>query len=168
MKILVYNLKMNLDDTIYDLKKVTSKKIGVSERDFASFKIVKESIDARKKPHINIVYSVMVETDRKIRIPSKGDIRVLEDVLKKPFVYGSIKIRERPVVIGSGPAGLFASLILAQNGYKPLLLERGECVEKRTQIVNSFWAGGKLDEETMCSLGKVGQELFQTANLPPE
>ena len=70
MKIMVYNLKMNLDDTIYDLKKVTSKKIGVSERDFTSFKIIKESIDARKKPHISIVYSVMVETDRKIRIPA--------------------------------------------------------------------------------------------------
>lgn len=165
MKILVYNLKMNLDDTIYDLKKVTSKKIGVSERDFASFKIVKESIDARKKPHINIVYSVMVETDRKIRIPSKGDIRVLEDVLKKPFVYGSIKIRERPVVIGSGPAGLFASLILAQNGYKPLLLERGECVEKRTQIVNSFWAGGKLDEETNVQFGEGGAGTFSDGKL---
>ena len=69
MKIIVYNLKMHLDDTIYDLKKITSKKIGVSEKDFISFKIIKESIDARKKPHISIVYSVMVEIENQIKRP---------------------------------------------------------------------------------------------------
>ncbi len=130
MKIIVYNLKMHLDDTIYDLKKITSKKIGVSEKDFISFKIIKESIDARKKPHISIVYSVMVETENQIKRPLGGDIKVLEDLPQKPLVYGDIKLRKRPIVIGSGPAGLFASLVLAQNGYKPLLLERGECVRK--------------------------------------
>lgn len=80
----------------------------------------------------------MVEIENQIKRPLGGDIKVLEDLPQKPLVYGDIKLRKRPIVIGSGPAGLFASLVLAQNGYKPLLLERGECVEKRTQIVNSF------------------------------
>ena len=165
MKIIVYNLKMHLDDTIYDLKKITSKKIGVSEKDFISFKIIKESIDARKKPHISIVYSVMVEIENQIKRPLGGDIKVLEDLPQKPLVYGDIKLRKRPIVIGSGPAGLFASLVLAQNGYKPLLLERGECVEKRTQIVNSFWAGGKLNEETNVQFGEGGAGTFSDGKL---
>jgi uncharacterized FAD-dependent dehydrogenase len=165
MKVIVYNLKTDLDDTIYDLKKITSKKIGVSERDFNSFKIVKESIDARKKPHINIVYSVVVEIEKEIKLPSGGDVRVLEDIPQKPLISGSIKLKERPIVIGSGPAGLFASLILAQNGYKPLLLERGECVERRTQIVNSFWVNGKLDEETNVQFGEGGAGTFSDGKL---
>jgi uncharacterized FAD-dependent dehydrogenase len=165
MKIIVYNLKMHLDYTINDLKRITSKKIGVSERDFSSFKIIKESIDARKKPHINIVYSVMVEIEKEIKLPLNNDIKVLEDVPQKPLVSGNLKLEKRPIVIGSGPAGLFASLVLAQNGYKPLLLERGECVEKRSEIVNYFWADGKLDGETNVQFGEGGAGTFSDGKL---
>ena len=118
-----------------------------------------------EKPHINIVYSVVVEIEKEIKLPSGGDVRVLEDIPQKPLISGSIKLKERPIVIGSGPAGLFASLILAQNGYKPLLLERGECVERRTQIVNSFWVNGKLDEETNVQFGEGGAGTFSDGKL---
>jgi len=85
----------------------------------------------------------------------------------KGFGSWQHKLKNRPVVIGSGPAGLFGGLVLAQNGYRPLILERGECVEKRTQIVNRYWTTGELDPEPMYSLEKAVPGLFLTENLPP-
>ncbi|MDQ2087348.1 hypothetical protein RBH29_13020 [Herbivorax sp. ANBcel31] len=165
MKIIVHNLKMSLDYTMDDLKKAVCKKIRISEKYFNSFRIVKESVDARKKPNIHIVFSVVVEIEKEIKLPSSNDIRVLKDIPSKPIIYGDKKLNERPIVVGSGPAGLFASLILAQNGYKPLLLERGESVEKRTQIVNSFWTDGKLDKESNVQFGEGGAGTFSDGKL---
>lgn len=168
MKLIVRNLKLSLDDDIDVLKRFVSKKIKVNEKDFKNFRIVKESIDARKRPFINLVYSVTLEIEGKIKIKESADVGILEQEPEKVLVPGNIKLKNRPVVIGTGPAGLFAGLVLAQNGYRPLILERGECVEKRTQAVDRYWATGELDPETMYSLEKVVRELFLTESLPQE
>jgi len=165
MKLIVRNLKLSLDEDIDALKKLVCKKIKVSEKDFKNFRIVKESIDARKKPFINLVYSVMVEIEGKIKVRESTDISILEQETEKVLVPGSIKLKNRPVVIGSGPAGLFAGLVLAQNGYRPLILERGECVEKRTQIVNRYWTTGELDPETNVQFGEGGAGTFSDGKL---
>ncbi|WP_010248467.1 NAD(P)/FAD-dependent oxidoreductase [Acetivibrio cellulolyticus] len=165
MKLIIHNIKLSLDDDINALKRIASKKLKVDSKDFIDFKIVKESIDARKKPDINLIYSVMVETARNLKIADNNDIRVLEDNLEEPLTHGDKKLSLRPVVIGTGPAGLFAALILSQNGYKPLVLERGECVEKRTEIVNSFWKGGELNPETNVQFGEGGAGTFSDGKL---
>lgn len=165
MKLILHNLKLSLDDDINSLKKIVSKKLRMDSKDFKDFKIVKESIDARKKPEINLIYSVMVEIPGNLKLTNNNDIRVLEDKVQEPLARGDIKLRERPVVIGTGPAGLFAALVLSQNGYRPLVLERGECVERRTEIVNSYWNGGELNPETNVQFGEGGAGTFSDGKL---
>lgn len=165
MKLVVHNLKLSLDDDIDALKKLVSKKIKINEKDFKAFKIVKESVDARKKPSISLVYSVMVEVDGRVKVKGDGDIRPLKDTLEEPLVSGDLRLKNRPVVIGTGPSGLFAGLVLAQNGYKPLVLERGECVEKRTEIVNRYWNTGELDTSTNVQFGEGGAGTFSDGKL---
>ncbi|HHV29468.1 MAG TPA: hypothetical protein GXX73_07730 [Clostridium sp.] len=165
MKLIVRNLKLSLDDDIDALRRLVSKRIKVNEKDFRDFRIVKESIDARKRPHINLVYSVMLEIEGKIKVRESADIQILKQEPEDVLVPGNAKLQNRPVVIGTGPAGLFAGLILAQNGYKPLVLERGECVEKRTQIVNRYWTTGELDPETNVQFGEGGAGTFSDGKL---
>jgi len=107
----------------------------------------------------------MVEIEGKIKVRESADISILEQETEKVLVPGSIKLKNRPVVIGSGPAGLFGGLVLAQNGYRPLILERGECVEKRTQIVNRYWTTGELDPETNVQFGEGGAGTFSDGKL---
>lgn len=165
MKLIIHNLKLSLNDNINSLKRIVSKKLRVDSKDFKDFKIVKESIDARKKPDINLIYSVMVEIPGNLKVTNNNDIRVLEDKVQEPLIRGEIKLVVRPVVIGTGPAGLFAALVLSQNGYRPLVLERGECVERRTEIVNSYWKGGELNPETNVQFGEGGAGTFSDGKL---
>ena len=78
--------------------------------------------------------------------------------------FGTIKLQNRPIIIGSGPAGLFATYLLSEAGYRPILFERGECVEKRKEKIEMFWQTGKLDEQTNVQLGKAVPALFQMEN----
>jgi uncharacterized FAD-dependent dehydrogenase len=165
MKLIVHNIKLSLDDGMDELKGFAIKKAGVKENNIKDFKIVKESIDARKKPHIYIVYSVMLQVQNGTKIKKDNDIRVLKDVAEEPLLPGDRKLKDRPVVVGTGPAGLFAGLVLAQNGYRPLLLERGECVEKRTEFVGRYWKGGGLDPNTNVQFGEGGAGTFSDGKL---
>jgi len=165
MKLIVHNIKLSLDDDINSLKRIVAKKIKIDSKEFKNFRIVKESIDARKKPNISLVYSVMVEIPGKIKISNDKDIKIIEDSVEEKLIPGDKKLKYRPVVIGTGPAGLFAALVLSQNGYKPLVLERGECVEKRTEIVNGYWNGAELNPETNVQFGEGGAGTFSDGKL---
>lgn len=165
MKLIINNIKLSLDDDINTLKSIISKKLKLDSKEFKNFRIVKESIDARKKCDINLIYSVMVETAGKIKITNSKDVRIVEENVEEPLIPGDKKLRQRPVVIGTGPAGLFAALVLSQNGYKPLVFERGECVEKRSEIVNSYWKGGELNTETNVQFGEGGAGTFSDGKL---
>ncbi|NLD48101.1 MAG: hypothetical protein GX660_13065, partial [Clostridiaceae bacterium] len=93
------------------------------------------------------------------------DVSLLGEIDEEPLVPGNTKITCRPVIIGTGPAGLFAGLVLAQNGYRPLLLERGDCVAKRTEAVNRYWITGELDVETNVQFGEGGAGTFSDGKL---
>ena len=165
MKLIIHNIKLSLEDDINSLKRIVAKKLKVDFKEFKNFRIVKESIDARKKPDIALIYSVIVEITGKIKITNNKDIRVVEDKEEEKLTYGDKKLNQRPVVIGAGPAGLFAALVLSQNGYKPLVLERGECVEKRSEIVNNYWKGGELNPDTNVQFGEGGAGTFSDGKL---
>jgi len=150
------------------LRNIILSQLKISDKELIDFQIFKKSIDARKKDKIVYVYTVDVEVHNEARIlgkySSKG-ITPTPDLSYKGVPLGTEDMTERPVVIGMGPAGLFAGLLLARNGYNPIILERGEDVETRTQKVNKFWHRGQLDTESNVQFGEGGAGTFSDGKL---
>lgn len=165
MKLLLSNLILGLEDSAEELKQQAAKKLRIQPQSLNNFKIVKQSIDARKKPGIRFVYSISCEVKDSCRIPKDGDIRVLEDIQEEALLPGSRPFTGKPLVIGTGPAGLFCGLVLAQNGYKPIILERGQKVEERALTVDTYWKTGVLNTETNVQFGEGGAGTFSDGKL---
>lgn len=152
-----------------NIKYSLSKKLRINVKDILSIKINKMSIDARKKPNIKYILELDITCNNEFDILDKyknsNDIFLTpnEEYLFKPS--GSIKLNSRPVVVGSGPAGLFCGYLLALNGYKPLIIERGKQVEERVKIVDEFWKTGKLEKNTNVQFGEGGAGTFSDGKL---
>jgi uncharacterized FAD-dependent dehydrogenase len=132
------------------------------------FEIFKKSLDARKKNDIHYVYTVDVqihEEEKLLRkLPSKGIGKA--PVTTCPAIrFGNEHMKSRPVIVGTGPAGLFAGLLLSRYGYRPILLERGEDVDARTVAINRFWGGGALNTESNVQFGEGGAGTFSDGKL---
>jgi len=165
MKLIINNIRLSLDDGIEQLKHAAAKKLKLKDEDLKSLRIIKESIDARRKPGITVVYSVIVEAEKYKESVNDSDIRVYNEPEQEIFIPGNVKLNNRPVIIGSGPAGLFAGLLLSQNGYRPYILERGECVEERSKTVHRYWQTGELDPESNIQFGEGGAGTFSDGKL---
>lgn len=150
------------------LRNLISSKLKITEKELTDYQIFKKSIDARKKDEIVYVYTVDVHVDNEEQIlekySSKG-ITLTPDLSYKCVQLGTEKLSQRPVIIGMGPAGLFAGLILARNGYRPIILERGEDVETRTAKINIFWNNSLLDPESNVQFGEGGAGTFSDGKL---
>ena len=149
------------------IKKGIAKKVNVPVYDIEYYTIIRQSLDARDKNEIFYVYEVDAKIKNEIKILNKN----LKDV--SPFTsrkyeiteFGTIPLKKRPVIIGSGPAGLFAAYLLAEHGYHPLIIERGEPVEKRVETVEYFWKTGKLNENSNVQFGEGGAGTFSDGKL---
>ncbi|NLY43396.1 MAG: NAD(P)/FAD-dependent oxidoreductase [Clostridiaceae bacterium] len=150
------------------LQQAILSKLKISKHELLGFEIFKKSVDARKKDAIVYVYTVDVKLKNEKTIlekySNKGITAAPEEVYEK-VPLGSEKLTERPVIIGMGPAGLFAGLLLARNGYKPIILERGEDVDTRTRKINNFWTNGVLDTESNVQFGEGGAGTFSDGKL---
>jgi len=150
------------------LQSAILSKLKIRKKDLIDFKIFKKSIDARKKDQIVFNYTVDAEVRNEedlLRKYGSQGIAPTPELVYKRVEFGTEKMRERPVVIGMGPAGLFAGLMLARNGYNPLVLERGEDVETRAAKVNRFWGEGCLDPESNVLFGEGGAGTFSDGKL---
>lgn len=166
---IINNIALSLDDSVesaYQIAKERLKKLKLLPRDVA-FSLYRRSIDARKKNDIKFVYSVLVTGDFKPiseLVLKKEQISALCDSTPK-IVFGDNPLCSRPVVVGSGPAGMFAALLLAENGYAPILIERGGDVEERVRKIDEFSNSRILDIETNIQFGAGGAGTFSDGKL---
>lgn len=161
----VSQIRLTIDENTDMLPQKIAKKLKVSIKDILSISIYKESIDARKMD-IYKVYTVDVEVRGEEKLlKKKKDIKKTPDEGYCIPSMSSEKWDYQPVVVGFGPAGMFAALILMQSGLKPIVLERGEDVEKRTASVERFWETGILDIESNVQYGEGGAGTFSDGKL---
>lgn len=166
----VSNVALNLDDDTAKLPKLVAKKLGIPEEFILEWTIVRQSVDARKKDRVVFVYTVDVALGAKEAQVLKKQQRNPHVVVPKEcttlqLIPGDKPMRNRPIVVGTGPSGLFAALTLAQWGYRPLVLERGQDVAQRTQDVNAFWATGELKPDSNVQYGEGGAGTFSDGKL---
>ena len=145
------------------------KKLKISEKDIESWQITKKSIDARKKEAPVFVYQVDVKTKKQeevlFRHGKAPEIRrVTESEYQFPKNARRI-MRRRPIIVGTGPAGLFCGYMLSQAGYGPVFLERGGPVEEREEAVEQFWKTGVLNPECNVQFGEGGAGTFSDGKL---
>lgn len=151
-----------------NIVKSICKKIKASEEMLTSFSICKQSLDARNKDEIYHVYEINVELKNENEILRKNkstDISIAKDTKYEFKKSGTIKLKSSPIIVGSGPAGLFAAYVLAENGYNPIVIERGEQVEKRIQSVEKFWQEGVLNPNSNVQFGEGGAGTFSDGKL---
>lgn len=166
------NIKVSIDDRI-DLKIKIAKKLNVEISDILEYTLKTKAIDARNKNNIQYVYSVnfLISDDKKLDLSNPNlqeveiDLELKELQERKIEGYDGI----RPIVVGTGPAGMFASLMLAKWGLKPIILERGKCVEERVEDVYTFFNSKgdieKLNEESNVQFGEGGAGTFSDGKL---
>jgi len=164
----ISQIRLGINDSTNKLRHKASRILNINESKITKMSIFKESIDARKKGKIEFVYTVdlLVENEKEIlRRCRNKNIDIAPDMEYKYPEPGNLPLSSRPIIIGSGPAGLFCGLILAQMGYKPLILERGEAVEDRSKTVESFWKTGRLNPESNVQFGEGGAGTFSDGKL---
>lgn len=163
----ISNIKLSLEEDESLLKGKIAKKLRISEKDILGYSIFKKSIDARKKQDVHFVYTLDVELKGEDKIlqqfGNKGASKVT-NISHKYERIGTSNIK-RPVIIGMGPAGLFAGLALARMGFNPLILERGKGVDERVVDVEKFWKEGKLNTESNVQFGEGGAGTFSDGKL---
>ena len=156
-------------DNINHLKKKISLILKCSESDIKEISISKKSLDARKKPNIFYIYEVDVDVKNEEHLlkkhqPNKDIFLIPEEKYVYPEI-GNKKINYRPIIVGSGPAGLFCAYLLAELGYRPIIIERGEKIEERVKSVENFWKTGILNKNSNVQFGEGGAGTFSDGKL---
>ena len=145
-----------------------AKQLKISASKVKKVTIVRRSVDARKKPEVRIIYTVDVTVDgNEKKILKAGGCKraALSEYSGYRLPRTSVNTQTRPVVVGFGPAGMFAALVLALAGLKPIVLERGADAATRHAKVQEFWNTGKLDERTNVQFGEGGAGTFSDGKL---
>ncbi|ULN66920.1 NAD(P)/FAD-dependent oxidoreductase [Vibrio gigantis] len=162
-------IKLPLDHEESAIQDAIEAKLGIDSDQVLSFNIFKRGYDARKKSKILLIYTldVLVENEAELleQFISDPHVKVTPDMEYKFVAHASENQTERPVVIGFGPCGLFAALILAQSGFKPIVVERGKEVRERTKDTFGFWRKRTLNTESNVQFGEGGAGTFSDGKL---
>ena len=166
-KIQINQIKMELNHSIDDLKRKIAKLVRIDINNIISLKIIKKSIDARNKRNIFIVYSVVIEINKKIKTSDNNIVMLTReaDEYKIEIKNTSQNVNIRPVIVGSGPAGLFCGLVLSEYGFKPIILERGKDVDSRIIDIKNFFDTGLLNENSNIQFGEGGAGTFSDGKI---
>ena len=155
------NIKIRKDIDEKQVLDIACKKYRVNLFEVEKYRIYKKSIDARNKEDVHYNYTIDVKTEKQIKGLKKVEINKTN--------LNNLEVKRqsdfRPVIVGSGPAGLFCALTLAYNGIKPIVIERGKKVEERQKDVEEFWKTGKLNTNSNAQFGEGGAGTFSDGKL---
>jgi len=168
MPIRINNVILGIEEEIECLKEKTAKKLKINEKNISGLKILRESIDARKKRDIKFNYTVEINCENEeelVKKLSSNDVILEEKRWDGTVTSGNEKMKERPIIAGMGPAGLFSALMLAENGYRPIVIERGEAIEERDKKVKLFWKNKILDLNSNVQFGEGGAGAYSDGKL---
>lgn len=165
----INQMKLNIEHTSDDFERKILKTLCIKKEELQGFQIRKQSIDARKKPALYYVYSVDVQVRDEAKVKKTVKNNQIQFQVKPDSyhfeVKGTKELTDRPVIIGTGPAGLFCGYMLAAHGYQPILLERGADVDQRTKDVEAFWENGQLNLSSNVQFGEGGAGTFSDGKL---
>lgn len=162
-------IKLPLDHDENAIKDAIVSKLKITPEQLHSFNVFKRGYDARKKTAILLIYTLDISVDNEEQLlttfAKDQHVKVAPDTAYKFVAQANNDLKERPVVIGFGPCGLFAGLVLAQMGFKPIILERGKEVRERTKDTFGFWRKRALNTESNVQFGEGGAGTFSDGKL---
>lgn len=163
------DIKLDLNHEPHELQDAILQKLQITEDQLIDFIVFKRGYDARRKNAIVLIYTLDVDTNINEQLlekfGSEQHIRPTPDMAYKYVAQAPANLTHRPVVIGMGPCGLFAGLVLAQMGFNPIVLERGKEVRERTKDTFGFWRKKKLNTESNVQFGEGGAGTFSDGKL---
>ncbi len=162
MSIQISGLSLAPDDAPEMLHAQALAALHKTEQDVTAFRVLRESIDARKK-QVRLIYTVELSLTNEADVSQSDTIRHIAPEPNPSLPRA--RLHARPVVVGTGPCGLFCALTLAQAGAPPLILERGAEIEKRTAAVERYWQGGAFSPQTNVQFGEGGAGTFSDGKL---
>lgn len=162
-------IKLPLTHSADQLKAAILQRLGIVADELLGYSIFRRGYDARRKSAILFVYTLDVEVRNEAALLERlhGDkhVALAPDMSYRYVAQAPQHLDERPVVIGTGPCGIFAGLLLAQMGFRPIILERGKAVRERTKDTWDLWRKGKLDPESNVQFGEGGAGTFSDGKL---
>lgn len=168
MAILVSNIKTGLNQGQDDIFEAARRSAKLERRQIKGIFLVKSSVDARKKEKIHLVSSVSIELEgdeeAAVRKAASPNVQLQKQEAIR-FPMGNQKLQDPPLIVGFGPAGMFAALVLARLGYEPIVLERGGDMDSRVQAVEAFWQNGDFSPQTNVQFGEGGAGTFSDGKL---
>ena len=162
-------IKLPLDHPEEALRAAICQRLGIAEDELVSHAVFRRSFDARKKTAIMLIYAVNVEirheTEALARLRGERNVMPTPDTTYRFVTQAPAGWSARPLVIGTGPCGLFAGLLLAQMGFRPIILERGKIVRERTKDTWGLWRKGELNPDSNVQFGEGGAGTFSDGKL---
>lgn len=160
----IRQIKINLDSK-QDIKDKVSKLLHINVNEIKNLKINKKSLDARKKDNLFYVYEVDIEVENEKKLLRKYKSNDIFETPNEEYLFPPKKEIDQPIIIGCGPAGLFCAYILSEQGYNPIIYERGEKVEDRVKTIEEFWNTNKLNINSNIQFGEGGAGTFSDGKL---
>ena len=163
----ISNLPLPIDGGLDQLRKKAARALGLRPGALGELSLLRQSIDARNKGDVHYVYTVGLDLPDEEAVVRSAPGKTVTLIQPKHYVFPAVKRRSPlpPVVVGMGPAGLFAALFLARNGLPCVVLERGQDVDRRTADVERFWSTGELDPTSNVQFGEGGAGTFSDGKL---
>jgi len=165
----ITNVKLPLDHNDAQLKNEIVSALSINEEQLIDFTVFRRGFDARSKNNISLLYTIDATTDNDDKVLKSNDgnqnIRLSPDMTYRHVTQAPDNLTERPVVVGFGPCGIFIGLVLAEMGYKPIILDRGKEIRQRTKDTFGFWRSKTLNTESNVQFGEGGAGTFSDGKL---